>query len=123
MTLFVVRDLYAICRLTPEAVIPGWADSGSFSSITRTSDELSIVCKEDFVPASVRCERGWRCVAAEGTMDLSTVGVLASLATPLAEAGVTIFAVSTFDTDYVLVKDGQFEKAIAALREAGHRVN
>ena len=93
-----------------------------FCSVTRTLDELSVVCLEDIVPEGVRCEKGWRALKLEGPFEFSEVGVLASVAGPLAEAGVSIFAVSTFDTDYVLVKDEQLESAVGALREWSHEV-
>lgn len=93
-----------------------------FCSVTRTADELSVVCTEGFVPEGVRCEKGWRVLKLEGPFEFSEVGVLASVAAPLAEVGVSIFAVSTFETDYVLVKDEQLEPAVGALRERSHEV-
>src|SRR5262245_54120965 len=105
LTLIPLDGLFAIVKLPPEAAIPSWASSGSFLSITRTADELSIVSPEAAVPSGVQAERGWRCVRVAGKMDFSVVGVLASLVVPLADAGVSVFAVSTFDTDYLLVKN------------------
>ena len=122
LTLSLLPETFAICRLAANAEIPDWALRGEFVSITRTRDELSIVCAQSNVPDETQCERDWRALKVEGVMDLSLVGVLASLATPLANAGVAIFAISTFDTDYLLVKSAQLEDAIAALRDAGHRV-
>ncbi len=122
LSLIVLDDTYAICRLSHDSSIPSWASAGKFFTITRTSDELSIVCPQSAVPDGVQCERDWRCLRVAGTMPFSTVGVLASLAAPLAEAGISIFAVSTFDTDYLLVKEGDFEKAVDVLRRAGHAV-
>ncbi len=113
---------FAVCRLAPDAPLPAWAASGPFVSITRTADELSVVCREDVIPDGVRCERGWRCLRVAGTLDFSLVGVLASLLGPLAEAGISVFVVSTFDTDYVLVKATNFEQAVGVLRRAGHTV-
>jgi len=112
----------SVCRLDPTAEIPDWAITGDFFSITRTTDELSVVCPEGAVSDDVRCERGWRLLKLEGTFEFSEVGVLASVTVPLAEAGVGIFAVSTYDTDYVLVKEEQLESAVAALRGRGHEV-
>jgi hypothetical protein len=94
-----------------------------FLSITRTREELSIVCESSQVPAEIPAERGWRCMQVGGPLDFSLVGVLASLAEPLARAGIPIFAISTFDTDYILVRSTQIEAAIAALELAGHVVN
>lgn len=91
-----------------------------FFSLTRTPDELSIVCPELFVPADAVCERGWRALGLEGPLGFSLVGVLATITAPLAEAGVSVFAISTYDTDYVLVREDALESAISTLRWAGH---
>jgi hypothetical protein len=120
LSLVVVNGTFAICRLSGDAPIPSWAAGGPFSSITRSTDELSIVCLQDAVPDGIGCERGWRCLRIAGILPFSAVGVLASLLTPLSEAGVSAFAVSTFDTDYLLVKADDFEKAVTALRQVGH---
>lgn len=120
LQLLVLSDLYAICRLDKDAPISAWASSGNTFSITRTADELSIVCPQGIVPDGVRCDRGWRCLRVAGTMDFSMIGVVASLVTPLTDAGISVFVVSTFDTDYVLVKEVELKKALAALRAAGH---
>lgn len=118
-----VPGRFAVCRLDLDDPIPAWATAKGFCSITRTQDELSVVCQEDVVPAGVRCEKGWRCLRVAGAIDFSAIGVLASLVAPLAQAGVSVFAVSTFDTDYLLVKEDAFAAACAALREAGHTVD
>ncbi len=112
-----------ICRLSPQAAVPDWASRGVFHSITRTSDELSIVCAEADVPDDVKAERGWRPFKVEGPLDLSLTGILASLAGPLAEAGINIFAISTYDTDYLLVKEDTAARAAEVLALAGHRVS
>jgi hypothetical protein len=110
---------YAVCRLPADAPIPAWAFAGDFSSVTRTGEELSIVCLESAVPAEVRCVRGWRCLRVAGTLDFALVGILSSLTVPLAEANVSVVAVSTFDTDYILVREEDRERALAALRRSG----
>jgi hypothetical protein len=120
--LILLPDPFAICKLAPDAAIPSWAMAGSTFSITRTNDELSIVCLQSFVPEEIRCEPGWRCFRVAGSMDFSQIGLLASFVGPLAEAGVGIFAVSTFDTDHLLVKQANLEKAMAALQQAGHTI-
>ena len=122
LTLSLLPDAHAICRLEPDASIPDWANAGGFISITRTSDELSIVCLEANVPEGVKADRGWRCFKVEGPLDLSLTGVLASLANPLAEARINIFAVSTFDTDYLLVKEEKLMRAAEVLIRSGHRL-
>lgn len=122
LTLQVLSETYAVCRLEPNAAIPRWARGGGFFSITRTPDELSIVCSEAYVPQGIMVERRWRVLRVHGTLDFSLVGILASLTAPLAQAGVSIFALSTYDTDYLLVKVEAFEQAIATLQEAGHLI-
>jgi hypothetical protein len=92
------------------------------SAIIRTQEELSIVCEQENVPPDIRCERNWRAMKVAGPLDFALVGVLASLAGALADAGVSVFALSTYDTDYLLVKADTLERAIDALEAAGHRV-
>ena len=89
-------------------------------SLTRTADELSVVCPQSAVPAGVQAERDWRCLRVAGALPFSAVGILSSLVTPLAAAGISVFALSTFDTDYLLVKEKDLEKAAAALTQHGH---
>jgi hypothetical protein len=112
----------AICRLETTASIPDWATLGPFCSVTRTEEELSVVCPEARVPQEVKRETGWRALKVEGPLDFSLTGILASLAGPLAREKVSVFAISTYDTDYLLVKEEQLEKAIRALREEGNEV-
>jgi hypothetical protein len=122
LTLTLLPDAFAICRLDVTAAMPSWATTGGFFSITRTPEELSIVCVQSFVPAGIRCEKDWRCLQLPGPIPFTEVGVLASLARPLAEAGISVFAVSTFDTDYLLVKATDLPRAIDALRQHGHSI-
>jgi uncharacterized protein len=123
MRLRVVDSALAIARLEPGAPIPVWASlDPALTCIARTASELSIVCAEERVPEDVRCDRGWRALVVEGPLSLTLTGVLAALARPLAEAGIVIFALSTFDTDYVLVRQADLERAIATLSAAGHEL-
>jgi uncharacterized protein len=115
-------DSYAICKLASNDPIPLWAFTGSLCSVTRTLDELSIVCREASVPDDVEREGRWRCLKVEGPLDLSVTGILASLVTPLSEAGISIFSLSTYQTDYVLMKSEMLDRAVEALRAAGHEV-
>lgn len=117
LTLSHIPGLLAIARLDPASDIPAWSLQGSFFSIAKTEDELSIVCQEEFVPAGVRAELGWRGFKVEGPLDFGLTGILSSLTKPLAEAKISIFAISTFDTDYLLVKRENFEQAAATLGE------
>jgi hypothetical protein len=122
LRLIALEGRFAVCKLPAEAIIPSWAFAGSFYSVTKTADELSIVCDQGAVPENVTCERGWRCLRVAGAMPFSMVGVLASLTAPVAEAGIGVFALSTFDTDYLLVKEDNFAAALDALRRGGHEV-
>ena len=121
LTFTLLDGAFAVCRLDSDAPLPMWAN-GQFFSVTRSTDELSIVCPQANVPTGVKCVTGWRCLKVEGPLDLSLVGILAGIATTLAQANVNIFVVSTYDTDYVLVKEGQMEEAVRALEAAGHTV-
>jgi hypothetical protein len=112
---------YAITRLGPSDPVPSWP-RGDFVSVTRTPDELSIVCSEEAVPGNARADRGWRCLALQGPFALDQTGVAAEFTTVLAAAGVSVFVVATFDTDYVLVPDRLLERGVSALRAAGHVV-
>lgn len=120
MTLDLMPGSYAISRLRAAAAPPAWATRSAFSSITRTPNELSIVCANDDVPADVQAERGYRALAVRGPLDFSLVGIVAALSVPLADAGIGIFVVSTYDTDYLFVRDADLAGALAALRAAGH---
>lgn len=112
----------AVCRLGAHVPLAGWMWTGALASVTRRSDELSVVCGEAGVPAGVEAETGWRALTVEGPLDFALTGVLSSLAAPLADAGVSIFVLSTFETDVLLVQDAALEGAVAALRAAGHTV-
>jgi len=103
LTLSILLGLFAVCRLPAAAPLPSWASAGPFVSITRTRDELSVVCRQSDVPADGETEGGWRCLKVEGPFPLEgTIGVLAALATPLADAGIGVLAIGTYDTDYLL---------------------
>jgi uncharacterized protein len=122
MNLTVLPDTLAICRLSVDESVPEWAMLGEFVSITHTADELSIVCADDHVPGDVKADREWRALKVEGPLDLALTGVLTSLTDPLARSQINIFAISTFDTDYLLVKGYNLLRACDVLRQAGHVV-
>lgn len=117
----VLPGLFAVARLETASPIPTWATGREFFSVTRTPQELSIVAPDEAVPARVRAARGWRAVKLEGPFEFSAVGVLAAVTGPLAEAGISVFAIATFDTDYVLVREENLKKAVEVLERAGHR--
>ncbi len=109
----------AICQLDPGADVPDWAWHGPLVSVTKTNDELSIVCEESSMPQTLSAARGWCVWKVAGPMDLSTVGVLASITGPLAQAGISLFAISTFETEYLLVQEENAGMAEEVLRRAG----
>jgi len=113
---------FAVVRLDPQSEMPSWAYGQPFSSVTHTSDETSIVCPQTSVPSDVTCERGFRGLKVRGPLAFSETGILESLAQPLAVAGVSIFAISTFDTDYVFLPETDLDRGLAALADAGHSV-
>ena len=116
-------DLYAIVRLDPSAAVPEWATESPFWSVTRSDSELSIVCAQDDIPEGASAERGWCALELVGPLDFSLTGVVASLVSPLADAEVPIFVLSTFETDYLLVRETDFPRAVGSLRTAGHSVD
>jgi len=122
LTITVHPELYAICRLGASDGVPAWATGEQFVTTSRTKNELSIVCEDRRVPEEIHAERKRRLMQVEGTLAFSLTGILAAIAAPLAEAQVSIFAVSTYDTDYLLVSDEEMEKAVEALELAGHVV-
>jgi hypothetical protein len=121
--LFALDELYAVVRLHPDAGLPDWVGGGHFWSVTRSDSELSVVCREEDVPPDASAERGWCALEVAGPLDFSLTGVVASLVSPLADAEVPIFVLSTFDTDYLLVRELDLPRAAEALRGAGHTID
>lgn len=122
LVLSVLSPRLAVCRLDPRASLATLPFPAEFFSITRTGDELSIVCDESDVPDGAVVEPGWRALKVEGPLDFSLTGILAGLAGALAGAGISLFAISTYDTDYVLVRGASLPEAVSALRSAGYFV-
>jgi hypothetical protein len=122
LTIVVLPELYAICRLDADAPVPGWASSAGFFSITRTANELSIVCKDSALPEGAHAERERRLMQIEGTLAFTLTGVLAAVTAPLALAEISIFAVSTYDTDYLLVSEEDLQETVQVLEAAGHTI-
>ena len=118
-----LRDsAYAIVRLAPDAPVPEWATRGEFSSITRTAEELSIVCPMENLPADVSSPHRWICLKLEGPFPFNLTGVLLSFIEPLSSKGIPIFAISTYDTDYVLIHEERAGAALSELQRAGHEL-
>ena len=122
LTLVALPGAYGICRLGPDEPVPAWGLQGEFFSVTRTTEELSIVCAEAQIPATVLCESGWRLFKIDAVMDFSLVGIVAGISAAIAGANAGIFVLSTYNTDYILVRQPDFSVAAAALRTAGYKV-
>ena len=122
LSLSLLPHTYAVCQFHPDKHIPYWALMGDFVSLTRTNEELSIACQEDNVPDDIEAERGWRCLQVQGAFDFSAAGVHASLAIPLAEADISVLAIATYATDYLLIKEKNVERALQVLEQAGHYI-
>ncbi|MFL7792007.1 MAG: ACT domain-containing protein [Anaerolineae bacterium] len=121
LSLHVLPERLSVCRLAPDAPLPAH-NARTFWSITRTDEELSVILPEDEAPSDCQVERGWRCFKVTGPLDFGLTGILASLSTSLAEAGIPIFAISTYDTDYIMVKEENLERAVQVLLNKGHTV-
>lgn len=122
LQLTLLKELFGICAYESAIPIPGWAAEAPMCSITRTKKELTIVCPQDMIPAETDFDGNWRCFRIDGSFNLDEIGVIASVSVPLAEAGISIYVVSTYDTDYFLVKDKAIEKAVAALTKSGQKI-
>jgi hypothetical protein len=122
MILEVLPQALAVTKLDSTSVIPSWAVQGDFFSVTKTDEELSVVCREALIPKEIVAERGFRCFKVRGPLDFTLTGILASLAEPLARAKVSIFAISTFNTDYLLVKEKDLALALEVLLGEGHQI-
>jgi len=122
MHLDLLLDRFAVCRLDPGSEIPRPGFEGDFFSVTQTNEEISVVCREDEGLDGALVEPGWRCLKVRGPLDFSEIGVIAGIAAPLANAGISLFCVSTFDTDYILVKQHDIQRATQVLESSGHQV-
>ena len=115
-----IKETMAICRMEPHEGVPAWVTESPFYTVTRTEDEISLVCPEQKVPRKIKSNRGWCCLKIQGPMALSETGILASLTGPLAKARISVFVISTFDTDYLLIKEKDLVRATGVLRQSGH---
>jgi uncharacterized protein len=120
LNLRTLPDSYAVVRLQPGSELPDWVDKGPFRSVTRTDHEVSVVCRDHDVPEGESVDRGWTVLEVMGPLDFSLAGVVASLVVPLAEAELPIFVISTFESDYVLVRSSDLGRAADILEDAGH---
>lgn len=122
LTLRVLDKTYAVCSLSKGEEIPVWALSGDFLSITKTEEELSIVCEEKNVRQGIKYEGNWRILKIEGPLGFSLVGILAKIANIMSENNISIFAISTYDTDYILIKQGNINKSVEVLKKENYNV-
>ncbi|MBL4931393.1 ACT domain-containing protein [Clostridium paridis] len=119
LELKLLEKYYGVCRLSSEDEIPRWALQSDIYSITKTHDELSIVCNEEHIPEGIECEKQWRALKVQGPLDFSLIGILSTISRALAQQRISIFAISTYDTDYILVKDDKRNEAVEALKAIG----
>lgn len=119
LTLIYLDGRFSVCQLPSQAEIPQWAYEGPIFSVMRTYNELSIVCETTFVPSGIKAESGWIAIQVAGCLDFSLTGILASIAKPLGEAKISLFALSTYDTDYILIKETKKLESINVLKTAG----
>lgn len=117
-----LQEKYGVCRLEINEEIPKWAINSQFYSITKTQDELSIVCPQNNIPSNIKYEADWRILKVEGPLDFSLIGILSSISNILANNKISIFAISTYDTDYILVKDKDIENATKVLSNENYHI-
>ncbi|MCD1295149.1 ACT domain-containing protein [Methanocella sp. CWC-04] len=122
LSLSILDETFAICTFPKGTPIPEWVIGSEFYSVTKTYDELSVVCPQRNIPEGVKYNKGWRCLKVQGPLDFSLTGILASLAMPLASAGVSIFVFSSYDTDHIMVKGYDLDNAVKVLADAGHTI-
>ena len=123
LSLSSIPDRFAVCQIDHQAKIPDWAFEGEFSFISRTPDELSIICPAKFVPPDIQYVAGWRGLKIEGPFDFNEIGVLAAITAPLAQGDISLLTVSTYDTDYIFLQEAQFETAGDILEAVGHKID
>ena len=121
----ILKDLYTIYRFRKDSIVPDWIYDSEFYSVTRTQDELSIICKNSDIAAGpdVKLDKLWRILKITGPLDLFLIGIIADISSRLKESKIPIFIISTFDTDYILVKDHDLDKTITVLKDSGHKIN
>jgi len=123
LTLFLLPETFAICHFVPGTPLPNWVQTNAFFSLTSTSEEVSLVCLLESLPSDVDADRDWRCFKLLGPIPFSLTGILNAITAPLAQANLGIFTISTYDTDYVLVKQEVLPQALSALTDAGHTIH
>ena len=122
LTMKLLKEHFGVCRLGKDEIIPEWLKNSEFYSITKTAEELSIVCSQNCIPSDIKCENNWRSLKVEGPLDFSLIGIMSSISTILAQEKISIFAISTYDTDYILVKDNDIANAVNALSSENYEI-
>lgn len=122
LTMKLLKGTYGVCWLEESKAIPEWAFEGEFFSITKTKDELSLVCLEENIPSGTKCQGDWRILKVQGPLDFSLVGILSSISGILARQKISVFVISTYDTDYILIKEENLSKAIDSLLNEGYNI-
>lgn len=123
MNLIILPGKYSIYRFHNDSVVPDWINKSGFHSVTRTNDELSVVAlQNEMILENILCNRDWRIIKIEGPLDFSLVGIIADIATILSKKKISIFTISTYDTDYTLVKENDLENSVKALEKNGYDV-
>lgn len=120
LKLRVLPGIYAYARIATDSPVPAWAEDKTFCLRMRTATEQCIVCPDANVPPGVKKEGPWKIIGIDATLDFNQIGIIANLAVPLAEAGLSIAPIASFDTDYLLVREADLMKAMKALTAAGH---
>lgn len=120
LTMKLLKEKYGVCRFDNSVSIPSWAFEGEFYSISKTEDELSIVCLQENIAEGIKSEKDWRVFKVEGPLDFFLVGILSKISGLMAEEGISIFAISTYDTDYILIKEKDISKAIEKFVKQGY---
>jgi hypothetical protein len=123
VVLNLIEGTFGVCKLREIDEVPEWAKNDKFVSVTRTNEELSIVCSEEDIPQDITAELHWKILKIEGILDFSLIGIIAKISSILTEKGISIFVISTFNTDYILIKDENINKSICALEEEGYIIN
>ncbi len=122
MQLKLLSTPFAVLKLSPSEPIPTWATQSNHFFISKTSDELSIICPEQAVPSEVEASKAWRCFRVDGDLEFEQVGVVATVSKPIADAGISLFLVSTHDRDYVFVHVDSLEKAVETYKSIGFEI-
>lgn len=117
-----LQGIYAVCQISNREKVPSWVEEKGFFSVTKTEDEISVVMLQDKISKEIKAEKDWRILKVEGTLDFSLIGILAKISSVLAENQISIFVISTFNTDYILVKEENIEKAMAVLNLEGYEI-